>query len=176
VIEAPDPMLTFDFNMLPPPQRLGPDQVFDPRQSAFIRGKNESRPSEYPAKVRQYRLKSWPTIQSIWRPSMAQPQPEKRTTRRFSLDLPISVKFLNNGQQELTGHTRDVSSRGVFMYLETEISAGAPIEFVMTLPPEITLADPIRVRCMGKILRVDKAAQGQGVAVAIEKYDFVGEE
>lgn len=67
---------------------------------------------------------------------MAQPQPEKRNTRRFSLDLPISVKFLNNGKRELAGHTRDVSSRGVFIYLETEISAGAPIEFVMTLPPE----------------------------------------
>jgi hypothetical protein len=107
---------------------------------------------------------------------MAQPQPEKRTTRRFSLDLPISVKFLNNGKRELGGHTRDVSSRGVFMYLDADITAGAPIEFVMTLPPEITLADPIRVRCMGKILRVDQAAQGQGVAVAIEKYDFVGEE
>ena len=97
---------------------------------------------------------------------MAQPQPEKRTTRRFSLDLPISVKFLDNGngQRELAGHTRDVSSRGVFMYLDTDITAGAPIEFVMTLPPEITLAEPIRVRCMGKILRVDKVAQGQGVA------------
>ena len=100
---------------------------------------------------------------------MAQPQPEKRTTRRFSLDLPISVKFLDNSTRELAGHTRDVSSRGVFMYLDTNITAGAPIEFVMTLPPEITLADP-------KILRVDKAAQGQGVAVTIEKYDFVGEE
>ena len=107
---------------------------------------------------------------------MAQPQPEKRTTRRFSFDLPISVKFLNNGKRELEGHTRDVSSRGVFMYLDADITAGAPIEFVMTLPSEITLADPIRVRCMGKILRVDQAAQGQGVAVAIEKYDFVGEE
>lgn len=107
---------------------------------------------------------------------MAQPQPEKRNTRRFSLDLPISVKFLNNGKRELPGHTRDVSSRGVFIYLDTEISAGAPIEFVMTLPPEITLADPIRVRCTGKILRVEKATQGQGVAVTIEKYDFVGEE
>jgi hypothetical protein len=62
------------------------------------------------------------------------------------------------------------------MYLDTNITAGAPIEFVMTLPPEITLADPIRVRCKGKILRVDKASEGQGVAVTIEKYDFVGEE
>lgn len=107
---------------------------------------------------------------------MAQPGPEKRATRRFSLDLPISVKFLNNGRHELAGHTRDVSSRGVFIYLDTEISAGASIEFVMVLPPEITLSDPIRVRCTGKVLRVDKAGQEQGVAVAIDKYDFVSEE
>jgi hypothetical protein len=107
---------------------------------------------------------------------MAQPQPEKRTTRRFSLDLPIFVKFLDNGKQELAGHTRDVSSRGVFMYLDTEVKAGDPIEFVMTLPPEITLSNPIRVRCTGRVLRVDKTAQEQGVAAAIDKYDFVSEE
>jgi hypothetical protein len=62
------------------------------------------------------------------------------------------------------------------MYLDTEIAPGAPIEFVMTLPTEITLAEPIRVSCTGKILRVDKSADAQGVAVAIEKYDFVSEE
>jgi PilZ domain len=107
---------------------------------------------------------------------MAQPQPEKRSTRRFSLDLPISVKFLDNGKRELAGHTRDVSSRGVFMYLDSQVAEGAAIEFVMTLPTEITLAEPIRVRCSGKILRVAKDEQEQGVAVAIEKYDFVSEE
>jgi PilZ domain len=107
---------------------------------------------------------------------MAQPQPEKRNTRRFSLDLPISVKFLDNGRQEVAGRTRDVSSRGAFMYLDTQITEGVPIEFVMTLPPEITLSQSIRVRCTGKILRVAKAAEEQGVAVAIEKYDFMGEE
>lgn len=107
---------------------------------------------------------------------MAQPGPEKRTTRRFSLDLPISVKFLDNGRRELAGHTRNVSSRGVFMYVDAEISAGAAIEFVMMLPPEITLADPIRVRCTGRVLRVDKSEQEQGVAVTIDKYEFVSEE
>jgi hypothetical protein len=107
---------------------------------------------------------------------MAQPQPEKRSIRRFSFDLPISVKFLANGRREMAGHTRDVSSRGVFMYLEGEIEAGASIEFVMTLPPEITLSDAMRVRCMGRVLRVDKSAREQGVAVAIDQYDFVNEE
>jgi hypothetical protein len=104
---------------------------------------------------------------------MARPQPEKRTTRRFFLDLPIAIKFLNNGTYEVTGHTRDVSSRGVFFYVSSEITEGAVIEFIMTLPSEITFTDPIRVRCAGKVIRVDKTAQGQGVAVAIEKYDFI---
>jgi hypothetical protein len=62
------------------------------------------------------------------------------------------------------------------MYLETEIVADAPIEFVMTLPAEITLAEPIRVRCQGRVLRVDRSAQEQGVAVTIDQYDFVSEE
>lgn len=107
---------------------------------------------------------------------MAQPGPEKRSIRRFLLDLPISVKFLDNGKHEIAGRTRDVSARGVYMYLETEIRPDAPIEFVMTLPPEITLSGPIRVRCTGTVLRVDKSGTEQGVAVTINKYDFVNEE
>lgn len=104
---------------------------------------------------------------------MAQQQPEKRAARRFSVDLPIAVKFLDNGTYEVTGHTRDVSSHGVFIYLNSDISEGMGIEFVLTLPSEITLADPIRVRCKGRVVRVDKSGREQGVAVAIEKYDFV---
>jgi hypothetical protein len=103
----------------------------------------------------------------------AQPEDEKRSARRFSLDLPIAVKFLDNGTYEVTGHTRDVSSHGVFFYVNSAIALGTEIEFVLTLPSEITLADPIRVRCKGKVVRVDRAAREQGVAVAIEKYDFV---
>lgn len=104
---------------------------------------------------------------------MAQPQPEKRSTRRFSLDLPIAVKFLDNGTFEVTGHSRDVSSRGVFFYLSPEIAEGANIDFVMTLPPEITFTKAVRVHCTGKVVRVQKNGNKQGVAVAIEKYDFV---
>ena len=106
---------------------------------------------------------------------MAQPQPEKRGTRRFALHLPISVTFLDNGTYEVTGRTRDVSSRGVFFYVNSDIQEGAAIEFVMTLPTEITLTEPIRVRCSGKVVRVDKTGTEQGVAVAIDKYDFVKE-
>ena len=105
---------------------------------------------------------------------MAQPQTEKRSTRRFSLELP--VKLVDHEHGVVTAQTRDVSSRGVYIYLESEIAEGVPVEFVMTLPTEITLADPIRVRCSGRVLRVEKAAARQGVAVSIDRYDFVSEE
>lgn len=104
---------------------------------------------------------------------MAQPQPEKRSTRRFSLSLPITVKFPESGAPDVAGHTRDVSSRGVFFYIDSELAEGNTIDFVMTLPPEITLSDPVRVHCTGKVVRVNPAGSEKGVAVAIEKYEFL---
>lgn len=104
---------------------------------------------------------------------MVQAQLEKRLNRRFALDLPIVVKFLDDGTYEVTGRTRDVSSRGVFFYMNSEVHEGESIDFVMTLPAEITLTEPIRVQCTGKVVRVDRAADQQGVAVAIDQYDFV---
>lgn len=105
----------------------------------------------------------------------AQLQPEKRSVRRFALNLPVKLRNGSN-EGELVGETRDVSSRGAFVQIESPLAEGAPVEFMMTLPAEITLADPIRVRCHGKVLRVENGASAPGIAVAIEKYDFLGPE
>ncbi|HET9789924.1 MAG TPA: PilZ domain-containing protein, partial [Candidatus Angelobacter sp.] len=115
-------------------------------------------------------------IRSTWEAHlvMAQPQTEKRSTRRFSLELPVTV--VDSERSIATAQTRDVSSRGVYIYLDSEIAEGVPLEFVMTLPTEITLSDPIRVRCAGRVLRVEKNGDRQGVAVSIERYDFMSEE
>ena len=109
---------------------------------------------------------------------MAQPQlqPEKRNIRRFSLNLPIVVRNLGGDLGELRGVTRDVSSRGAFVYLQSDASEGATIEFLMTLTTEITLAEPIHVLCSGKVVRVEQSSTRPGLAVAIESYDFVGEQ
>jgi PilZ domain len=108
---------------------------------------------------------------------MAQPQvqEEKRSTRRFSFNLPVMVKSLGGGVRELQGYTRDVSSRGAFVYLSSEAEEDTTIEFVMTLPAEVTMAEPIRVSCSGRVLRVERSDKKQGIAVVIERYDFMGE-
>jgi F420-dependent methylenetetrahydromethanopterin dehydrogenase len=108
---------------------------------------------------------------------MAQPQrqPENRNIKRFLLSLPIVVRSPGGGSGELRGVTRDVSSRGAFVYLESDATEGAAIEFLMTLPMEVTLADPIQVLCSGKVVRVEQSTAKPGIAIAIESYDFVSE-
>lgn len=104
---------------------------------------------------------------------MAHTQADQRGARRFPLALPISLRFSGTGKPSVTAHTRDVSSRGVFFYVDADLAEGSAVDFVMTLPEEITLAAPIRVHCHGKIVRTDHAGKFRGVAVAIDKYDFV---
>lgn len=108
---------------------------------------------------------------------MAEAQQDKRATRRFALRLPVSVTYAENGAQEKTAQTRDVSARGICFYLDSAIAAGATIEFTLTLPPEITLTESIRVRCKGRVVRVDDAASDGRVAVAavIDEYEFLSE-
>jgi|SRR5579871_1169223 hypothetical protein len=104
-------------------------------------------------------------------------QENKRATRRFALKLPVSVSYSQDGAQEKSAQTRDVSARGICFYVDTAIAAGSTIEFTLTLPPEITLTESIRVRCKGSVVRVDEGGPEGRVAVAavIDEYEFLSE-
>ncbi len=106
---------------------------------------------------------------------MAQPQREQRSTRRFSLRLPVTVKFSDS--LEKPAQTRDVSARGICFYMDSSVSEGSDIEFTLTLPPEITLTESIRVHCKGKVVRVEPQgpAGRVGIAAVIERYEFLAE-
>lgn len=106
---------------------------------------------------------------------MADAPPEKRATRRFALRLPVSVNYNQSTTQEAAATSRDVSARGICFYVDSAVEAGAPIEFTLTLPPEITLTESIHVRCKGKVVRVDEPGEDGKVAVAavIEEYEFL---
>jgi hypothetical protein len=108
---------------------------------------------------------------------MAEAEHEKRATRRFALRLPVSVAYSEDGGAEKTAQTRDVSARGICFYVDSAIAAGSVIEFTLTLPPEITLTESIRVRCKGKVVRVDDEGPDGKVAVAavIDEYEFLPE-
>jgi hypothetical protein len=108
---------------------------------------------------------------------MAESQQEKRAARRFPLHLPVTVNHGENPQQRDVGQLRDVSARGICFYMQSSISQGSAIEFALTLPPEITLTESIRVQCKGRVVRVENSQPNGQMAVAavIEEYEFLPE-
>jgi hypothetical protein len=110
---------------------------------------------------------------------MSQPQEEKRGARRFALRVPVSVKPIgNNGHHPPESvQLRDVSARGICFFVDSAIAQGTSIGFTLTLPPEITLTESIRVQCKGRVVRVENGApEGKiTVAAAIEEYEFLPE-
>ena len=106
----------------------------------------------------------------------AQSARDQRSMRRFSMQLPVQVKAPQDGQ-EVLAVTKDVSARGVFIYVDSDLAENTPIEFTLTLPPEITMTQSIRVRCKGKVVRVDREKTGKlGIAAMIDHYQFLENE
>ncbi len=102
---------------------------------------------------------------------MPHAQQDMRGTRRFALRLPVMV---STPEAAALATTKDVSARGVFFYFDAPLAEGSRLEFILTLPPDITLTDAIRVRCKGRVVRVDPAQGGKvGIAAAIEEYEFL---
>src|ERR1700694_70586 len=104
---------------------------------------------------------------------------ERRTTQRFSMRLPLTVRWTTGAAVgETSTESRDVSSRGVYFFLSKDVKEGSPVEILLTLPNEITLAGPVRVRCLGRVQRTEPREEGAvGVVAAIERYEFLrGEE
>jgi hypothetical protein len=106
----------------------------------------------------------------------AQQEKDKRATRRFALRLPVSVRY-GDGSQEHAAQTRDVSARGICFYVDSAIQAGSALDFTLTLPPEITLTESIRVRCKGRVVRVESGGANSKIAVAavIDEYEFLAD-
>lgn len=97
---------------------------------------------------------------------------DKRAIRRFALQLPVT---LTTAGEPASAETRDVSSHGICFYSDAAMERESVIEFTVTLPTEVTMTEPISVRCRGKVVRVENAEPGGrfAIAAAIDSYEFV---
>jgi hypothetical protein len=100
---------------------------------------------------------------------------DRRRTQRFAVSVPLTV---NIGERQVPGYTRDLSNRGVYFYLALSESKliDSDFEFLVDLPPEITLSTFCRIRCSGRLLRRENAStEMAGIAAEILKYSIVRE-
>lgn len=99
---------------------------------------------------------------------------ELRQDKRIATKVPVTIKKDENGSvQQLEGQTRDVSERGVFMYLSNRVAEGSELELVFPMPQGDSPAEDTWVRCRARVLRVEKIESGSrfGVAAVLESYE-----
>jgi PilZ domain len=103
---------------------------------------------------------------------------ENRRTRRFKLQLPVSITRTGAERVTFAGLTANISSSGVLFTSEREPDLGGPIEYIITLNHEG--APAVNLRCMGKVLRANRVEREKPdsnfqVAATLERYEFVRE-
>jgi hypothetical protein len=99
---------------------------------------------------------------------------EQRRTRRFTLQLPVSIT--RNGTERITqfGLTKNISSGGVLFTAAKEPEIGASIEYIISLGG--TSEQSVSLRCIGKVLRahqLDSSESAFDIAATLERYEFV---
>jgi hypothetical protein len=98
---------------------------------------------------------------------------EQRRTRRFKLQLPLSITRTGADRVTLVGFTRNISSSGVLFTTEREPDLGGPIEYIITLNHEGP--QTVNLRCIGKVLRSERMDTTYQIAATLERYEFVRE-
>jgi hypothetical protein len=100
---------------------------------------------------------------------------EARTGKRFPLELPIKIHKGETGDSK--GVTGNLSAAGVYIRADASMEIGSPVEFEITLPPEMTGGqENVTIQCKGRVVRADETGEGgegRGVACVIDSYEFV---
>ena len=101
---------------------------------------------------------------------------EARTGKRFPLELPIKIHQGETGGNA-SGVTGNLSAAGVYIRADSAMEIVSPVEFEITLPPEMTGGpDHVTIQCKGRVVRSDETGdggEGRGVACVIDSYEFV---
>lgn len=99
---------------------------------------------------------------------------ERREARRFNMNLPLRVLPREAKGLELEAQTRDLSYQGLYFLAEADFQVGNEIDFVITLPQQVTQSGDVNIRCQGKIVRVETTENGRmGIAAKISRYEFI---
>jgi hypothetical protein len=102
-------------------------------------------------------------------------QHERRKSPRFPVKAPVTVLI---GDRALPAYTQNVSERGVYFYVSPTESELIPqnFDFLLELPPEVTISNWCSIRCQGRLVRRDEATTGApGIAAEILQYSIVRE-
>ena len=99
---------------------------------------------------------------------------EHRKAQRFPLEQPVRLILTRTGHYELEALSKDLSIKGVFVYVESEISEGSEVQLRLSLPAE---SGSIPAFIRGRVIRVEKPRVGDtsGAGIAFERVEILPE-
>jgi hypothetical protein len=95
---------------------------------------------------------------------------ERRKRQRFRINAPVAIIA---GDQELSAYTRDLSESGIYFYTDGPVQhpPGSVFDFLVELPPEITVSGYCPIRCRARVVRTEACARNlSGVAAEMLEY------
>ena len=104
---------------------------------------------------------------------------EQRKTRRFQLELPLSITRAGSEHVALPGYTKNISSTGVLFTAGSSPDLGGPIEYIISLNHQGP--QPVNLRCVGTVVRSERTGMHRGerrgyqIAATLERYELIRE-
>jgi hypothetical protein len=95
---------------------------------------------------------------------------ERRRLPRFVVEQLVSLTIHEETPQQTTGTCRDVSTGGMYCLVNVKIAAGTKLDFLLNLPSEAMLVQPVRLRGSGQVVRVfhDVADKRWGLGIRFD--------
>ena len=98
---------------------------------------------------------------------------ERRASRRFTMTLPLTIRSSGAGRRRTARTNAGRQFPRPYFLIDADFEPGSPIEFILTLPREITMAGDVHIRCFAEIVRVEPHNGRRGIAARIDRYEFL---
>ena len=93
---------------------------------------------------------------------------ERRRVPRFEVEELVSLTIFNDEERKTTGTCKDLSTGGMFCMVNVMVKPGTKLEFLLNLPSEAMLVQPVRLGGTGKVVRVQREENRYGLGVSFD--------
>jgi hypothetical protein len=105
---------------------------------------------------------------------------EQRRHRRYNLAFPVRVKSKTSDitAPAIETSSKDISAHGIYLVLSEDLALGSELDLEITLPAELAGGKSVKLRCRGKVARLEpRNAEGKiGVGAVFQDYEFFHED
>jgi hypothetical protein len=102
---------------------------------------------------------------------------DRRRLPRLSVKVPVKLRQTEGSTPYMvSADSINLSERGLYFTMTGPMKTGTRIELAFTMPPEITGSVAMKVRCIGRVVRIegDGSEDGRtGVAAHIERFETI---